>query len=235
LGRFLQREVNGTAIPVVIATSINGETPDAFLAAFDAHALYSDGMNLYLFGLANPVVFQDPTGLSAAAWLAEYFLELTGGQRAGWGDDDAFLSKLSIGFGLAGLGLLGGAIIIAEAPAIVAAAQSFQMWVATAGSGVGAALLPRLGNVITRFNIDKLLRNPRKLEHIFQPKHMNDLLGSRIEAIDKVVKYLFDLDARGGLPQGVFNLPARIDGLLMKVQGNVMNGELLIGDFWVLP
>ena len=72
------------------------------------------------------------------------------------------------------------------------------------------------------------------MRHLFQPRHMNHLLGTSAQAIDKVVKKLFELDAQGRLEQGVFNLRTQIDGISMFIQGRIINGELRLSDFYVL-
>lgn len=138
-------------------------------------------------------------------------------------------------------------MIVAAAPAIVAAAQSLQVFVATSGA-TGAALLTRgaqtastqgqrlltaAQGVITRFNINQVLK-PRRLKHIFDPKHANELLGTRMEAINKVVNKVFELDAAGAISRGVLNLEARIDGLSVTITGFISEtGVLNLSNFWI--
>ncbi len=66
LGRFLQRDPNETGIPIIAALVMNGEAVSILFGGFDAQGLYGDGMNLYLFAGANPVMWRDPSGLNSA-------------------------------------------------------------------------------------------------------------------------------------------------------------------------
>jgi hypothetical protein len=63
LGRFIQRDVNETALPIITALAKNGEAVDILMGGFSAGGLYSDGMNLYQFAGSNPVNSRDPLGL----------------------------------------------------------------------------------------------------------------------------------------------------------------------------
>ena len=65
LGRFLQRDVNETALPILAAVAFNGQTLDSLISSFDPQALYGDGLNLYIYLGSNPVNRTDPTGLFA--------------------------------------------------------------------------------------------------------------------------------------------------------------------------
>ena len=133
LGRFMQRDVNETALPILTAYAFNGAALDSLLSGFDGQALYADGMSLYVYLNGNPLNGLDPEGLSAMIWLAETFLAATGGDDS-WLDDTDRVEQISFGFGLAGAACLGGAMIVAATPAIVSALQSFQMYAATSGS-----------------------------------------------------------------------------------------------------
>ncbi len=64
LGRFLQRDPNETALPVLGALASNASTISALVGPFVAAAHYADGMNLYTFAGGNPVMNRDPLGLS---------------------------------------------------------------------------------------------------------------------------------------------------------------------------
>ena len=55
LGRFIQRDVNETALPIITAMVFNTETLASFVGAFDGPALYGDGINLYGYVDSNPV------------------------------------------------------------------------------------------------------------------------------------------------------------------------------------
>jgi RHS repeat-associated protein len=70
LGRFLSRDPNETALPVITALAVNGQTLDTALGGggvagggFDAMGHYADGMNLYQFAGSNPINHRDPLGL----------------------------------------------------------------------------------------------------------------------------------------------------------------------------
>ncbi|MBN2561223.1 MAG: RHS repeat-associated core domain-containing protein, partial [Phycisphaerae bacterium] len=142
LGRFLQEDMQGPLAVVDVLFRSNGHHPLIMSPFAGASPEYRDTLNLFLYALASPAVHQDPFGLSVALWVAEKFLDATGGDDS-WLDDQEFVQKLSMGFGIAGVAALGGAFIIAAAPAIVTAAQSLQMAIATASGGGGAALLSR--------------------------------------------------------------------------------------------
>jgi len=64
LGRFITRDPNATALPILTAMTMNGQVIDVLLSSFDGQALYGDGVNLYLYVGANPVTGRDPLGLS---------------------------------------------------------------------------------------------------------------------------------------------------------------------------
>ncbi len=63
LGRFVQRDMNETALPVLAVLAMNGAALDAFLSGLDPHGQFSDGANLYLYVGANPVNRRDARGL----------------------------------------------------------------------------------------------------------------------------------------------------------------------------
>lgn len=62
LGRFIQRDPNATAAPVMQALAMNGEGLDTQTNSFDLGAHYRDGLNPYLYQKANPFG-RDPLGL----------------------------------------------------------------------------------------------------------------------------------------------------------------------------
>ena len=120
---------------------------------------------------------------------------------------------------------------------------------ATAGGGAGAAILTRgtqIGStqgqrlltaaqgVIKRFNIDQILR-PERMDHIFKASHMKELLGTRMEAINKVVLKIFEIDASGGLSRGSLEFSTKIDGLRVQITGFIdALGKLSVSNFWVV-
>jgi hypothetical protein len=63
LGRFIQRDPNETALPIMTALAMNGESWSIATGGLDAQALYGDGMNLYGYLSSNPVNRSDPSGL----------------------------------------------------------------------------------------------------------------------------------------------------------------------------
>ncbi len=63
LGRFITRDPNESALPIVVALTRNGESWSILLGAFDATAHYADGMNLYLYLGGNPINGLDALGL----------------------------------------------------------------------------------------------------------------------------------------------------------------------------
>jgi len=85
LGRFITRDPNATALPILTAAARNGQALDILIEPLDGNALFADGMNLYLYAGANPISGNDPLGL---------FLGLGDGGGGGgydyydFGDDD---------------------------------------------------------------------------------------------------------------------------------------------------
>ena len=73
LGRFIQRDVNETALPTITALAMNGRAMSILMSGLDAQGLYGDGMNLYQFAGNNPVNRRDPFGLQAAEAVEELF------------------------------------------------------------------------------------------------------------------------------------------------------------------
>ncbi len=82
LGRFLSREPNEAAMPVVSALLVNGEAASLALGAFSPSGHYGDGMNLYEFGRSDPVNMRDPLGLSAVDEDIDSLIGAIAGERA---------------------------------------------------------------------------------------------------------------------------------------------------------
>ncbi len=64
LGRFVQRDMNESALPILAVLAMNGAALDAFLSGFEPVGHYGDGLNLYLYAGANPLTRRDALGLS---------------------------------------------------------------------------------------------------------------------------------------------------------------------------
>jgi hypothetical protein len=71
LGRFLQRDMNETALLVQAGMAMNGRTGGwaSGPSAFDPQGHYGDGMNLYQYVGSNPANRRDPRGLFSLAEL----------------------------------------------------------------------------------------------------------------------------------------------------------------------
>ena len=76
-GRFNQRDVNGTALPIITAMLMNGKMPEVLMRGFDARELYRDSRNLYECLGSNPLVRVDPMG----TWI--FSLAFFGGATLG--------------------------------------------------------------------------------------------------------------------------------------------------------
>jgi|GEM_PF-4612577 len=63
LGRFVQKDMNETALPLATALAMNGDALDVLFGAFDSAGHYGDGMNLFAYLGSNPVNGLDPSGL----------------------------------------------------------------------------------------------------------------------------------------------------------------------------
>ena len=102
LGRFMQRDPNATAIPVLIALSFNGRTNALALAAFDLLGHFADGANVYQYTRSNPVIGADPSGLVLDA------LSTLAAQTISWGIRVAYRAALAINFPGPAMRLVGG-------------------------------------------------------------------------------------------------------------------------------
>ena len=81
LGRFLQRDPNATAAPVIDSIMFNGQTPRLAGTGFDVQSHYSDVMNLYGFVSGNPINGSDPLGLYANDWETDDLIDEVYGHR----------------------------------------------------------------------------------------------------------------------------------------------------------
>ena len=64
LGRFLNRDPNESAQPLLAAMASNAQPLDVLLSAFDLAGQFGDGANLYAYLAANPINRRDPSGLN---------------------------------------------------------------------------------------------------------------------------------------------------------------------------
>jgi hypothetical protein len=74
IGRWTTADPNETGLPIVAAMVRNGPAPSTLLGFFNARGMYSDGMNLYLSFLANPVNRSDASGLQVAINVNEQLI-----------------------------------------------------------------------------------------------------------------------------------------------------------------
>jgi len=63
MGRFLQRDPNEAAQPIITALLMNGDIMQVLLHMYSLQGQYSDGMNLYQYCGSNPINNRDPNGL----------------------------------------------------------------------------------------------------------------------------------------------------------------------------
>jgi RHS repeat-associated protein len=103
--------------------------------------------------------------------------------------------------------------------------------------GAGTRLLTSGSGNIRSFNIDHLLANPNRLEHLFDPKHGLDALGSRGQAIQGIVTSVLKADASGALrptTNGNFRILTTIQGNVVEITGNIdERGVLRISNAWL--
>jgi RHS repeat-associated protein len=152
LGRFIQRDPNATALPIITALFMNGDALHVLLSGFDATGHYTDGMNLYLYQRANPVDGRDPSGLAMTMdWdpieAADDAIFGMQAEKAAWAD-------AAYGFGLACM--RAGAIVALEcAVTAVVPGAGF----ALAAYGVGTSIDSILRDGLTVGNGVSLVAN----------------------------------------------------------------------------
>ena len=140
-GRWLQRDPNETAQPIVEALAFNGGGLSLSSQMFDIVRHYGDGPNSYQFVRSNPMNLRDPLGLNSADfdWLDEAgdIVASSAGERAAFAQE-----VLDFGFGVLRAG--GKLALIAAASAIIpgaglafAAVGAFQSGVDIYENGLG--------------------------------------------------------------------------------------------------
>ncbi len=144
LGRFLQRDPNETGLAILTAMASNGETVDILIGGFNADGPFADGMNLYLYVVANPFNGLDPSGLSllleqtqTIKWQTALYTAMVGGVA---GFAAVFTQNL----------LLGVELRMAAYDAMYAGVEMFQMGLAIeSGFALGERLFA-LGGWVAR-------------------------------------------------------------------------------------
>jgi hypothetical protein len=99
LARWLSRDMNESAQPVVTALAMNGQTLGIVFGAFSALGHYGDGMSLYQFAGSNPVNRRDPLGLyyDPFAEVDDFLADRTGNAMYWIGTLNSMAKAASIG------------------------------------------------------------------------------------------------------------------------------------------
>jgi len=82
LGRFVQKDMNETALPIATALAMNADAIGVLFAPFEPQMHYGDGMNLFAYLRSNPINGLDPSGLDE---IDDLIAELTGHKVAAIG------------------------------------------------------------------------------------------------------------------------------------------------------
>jgi len=159
LGRFLGRDPNETALPIIASIAMNAMSIAQAFGVFDIHGLFGDGLNLYEYQNSDPVNLRDPLGLSIMddvdEWVGDYY-----GDRAAAAS--AIMDKVGVVYNV---GKLVGSMLLSFIPGangVVALAQlalgqitidQFLVDVALSLAGAGGAIAATraLGLVVGRF------------------------------------------------------------------------------------
>ena len=177
LGRFIQRDVNETALPIIVALAFNGETLDALLGAFDGQGLYGDGMNLYAYLGANPVNGLDALGLDE---YDDLFDDLSGHRLYALGaiSEGARYASLGIETALDIAGTFLGIDVLASVAVLASGSGGFwdAMNIVAAANPVGR--LGRVGGILGK--AFKWGRRGSKSSHI---------VGTAAEHLFKILPY----------------------------------------------
>jgi|GEM_PF-2494613 len=146
LGRFVQKDMNETALPIATALAMNADAIGVLFAPFEPRMHYGDGMNLFAYLGANPVSHRDPLGLQydpfdeVDAFVADYWGDRLAGVSAAY---DAVGATLDMG---AMLGRIALSFVPAGRVALIAAdvvAGDWESALLYAGFGAATALISR--------------------------------------------------------------------------------------------
>ena len=181
LGRFVTRDVNATALPIITALTFNGTTVDSVIDGFAAVRHFTDGLNVFLFASANPITRGDALGLTYDdSWLDDEIDAYTGHRLYALGMINEGAKWASIGIEVAldvASTLLG--IDVLESVQVVASGKGgfFE------AMDIFMAVLPvgRLGKVVGKLaHMGSFLRRTEKVAH---------LAGTTLEHLFKILPY----------------------------------------------
>ena len=145
LGRYITRDINGTAQPIITALAFHANALSVFMGTFSGQGQYADGMNLYLYGGANPVNMRDALGLFADdSWLDDFINDHTGWRIGVIGTVQEGARWASLGMNVAleiAISLIPGYDAVKGAQAIIDGEAGFWDYVAAGTPLVGPAAM----------------------------------------------------------------------------------------------
>ena len=150
-GRWLQRDPNETAQPIVEALVFNANALGALLPGFDREGHYSDGTNHYLAFKSNPVRLRDALGLVSFDYFAEGDEIIAGISADRFAAAASISGTISTGLNFASLlggfavTLLPGYDVVALGAKLALGNVTFEDIVAAGLSVGGAAILFKFG------------------------------------------------------------------------------------------
>jgi len=205
LGRFMQRDPNATALPIMTAMSSNGQAMDILLGGFNPSGLYGDGMNLYEYVGSNPVSGRDPSGLDD---FDDLMGDLTGQRIATLG----YIQEGS-GFALLSMNLVVGAagallnIDLFQAGANILSGDAglsdyLEAGAALAATATGAIIAYKAIKWYRKFKAARRFRKIIERHHLLPLEFADDFAKAGIRRLDD---FVIDLDrARHRLkPNGI--------------------------------